>query len=122
MATHNELGNLGEEKASAFLLEKAYLILERNWRKSRFEIDIIAQREEFIVFVEVKTRSSSVFGEPIEFVSEKKQQMMINAAEVYLELNPQIHQPEVRFDIISVIIANNQVKIEHFPDAFADIP
>jgi len=122
MATHNELGNLGEEKASAFLLEKAYLILERNWRKSRFEIDIIAQKEEFIVFVEVKTRSSSVFGEPIEFVSEKKQQMMINAAEVYLELNPQIHQPEVRFDIISVIIANNQVKIEHFPDAFADIP
>ena len=64
MGRHNELGKEGEEKAVAFLQEKGYVILEKNYRSGRAEVDIIAGFKDIIVFVEVKTRSSYVFGYP----------------------------------------------------------
>ena len=64
MARHNELGIKGEEAATAFLKDKGYRILERNWRMHRHEIDIVAEDDEYIVFVEVKTRTSREWGDP----------------------------------------------------------
>jgi putative endonuclease len=122
MAQHNDLGILGEEKARIFLQNQGYEIIAFNWRYSRSEVDIIAKTGNFVVFVEVKTRSTTVFGEPEDFVSDKKQQMMISAAEIFLEQNPHLSDVEVRFDIVSIILNPFQEQINHFEDAFSDLP
>ena len=64
MAAHNELGKWGEDLAAAYLEQKGYTIMERDWKSGRRDIDIIARDGNIVVFVEVKTRRSSVFGEP----------------------------------------------------------
>ena len=116
MSTHLELGNRGESLAERLLLEDGYQILERNWRFSRAEVDIIAKDGEVLVFVEVKTRSSEIFGQPEESISPKKEALLKDAAAVYME---QIgHQWEIRFDIISILIKGDGYSIEHFKDAF----
>ena len=72
MAEHNDLGKFGEELAVEFLEKNGYTILETNWFFNKAEIDIIAQKENILAVVEVKTRSSLDFGLPQEFVKPKK--------------------------------------------------
>ena len=116
MSTHIELGNRGESLAEKYLLENGYQILERNWRFSRAEIDIIAKDGEILVFVEVKTRSSELFGKPEESVSPRKEALLKDAAAVYME---QIgHDWEIRFDIISFLITGDTYSYKHYKDAF----
>ena len=99
--------------ARHYLEKQGFIILETNWRFHHKEIDIIAQKDKEVVFVEVKSRKNSDFGEPEEAVTEKKQNHLIEAAEAYLVNNNL--DCEARFDVIS-IIDNNQIK--HFPYAF----
>ena len=116
MSTHLELGNRGETLAEHFLQDNDYQILERNWRFSRAEVDIIAKDGEVLVFVEVKTRSSDIFGKPEASISPKKETLLKDAAAVYME---QIgHEWEIRFDIISILIKGEGYSIKHFKDAF----
>ncbi len=77
MAEHNELGKLGEELAVDFLQKNGYEILETNWVFQKAEIDIIAQKDNMLVAVEVKTRSSIDFGLPQDFVKPKKIQLLV---------------------------------------------
>ena len=117
MAYHNELGKLGEELATQFLLQEGYAILERNFVYDKAEIDIIAQKEENeIVVVEVKTRNSVAFGNPQEFVSKSKIKLLVKAANEYLI--SQNLDAEVRFDIIAVLKNKKEERIEHFKNAF----
>ncbi|GJM36075.1 MAG: UPF0102 protein [Saprospiraceae bacterium] len=117
MARHNDTGHKGEALARKFLENKGYRVLETNWRYRRAEIDIIAKDGEILVFVEVKTRSSTAFGRPEEFVSTKKEQFMIDSASAYMEAIG--HNWEIRFDIIAVLLpANAAPEVEHFKDAF----
>ena len=116
MAEHNELGKEGEVMAQKYLIEKGYSILATNWRFSKDEIDIIALKDNCVVIVEVKTRFSNVFGEPEEFVSNKKQSFLIRAANVYIEKNK--IKEEVRFDIVSVLYDETRWHVTHIEDAF----
>lgn len=117
MAEHNHLGKKGEEIAIKFLKKKGYLILEQNWRHRRAEIDIIAKEDDILVFIEVKSRSSTLFGRPESFVDDKKQNLITDAASVYMEEIG--HEWEVRFDIISVFFHNEIYQsVDHFKDAF----
>ena len=72
MAVHNDLGEKGEEMAVLFLQKHGYEILERNWRYKKAEVDVIAQKKEVLAVIEVKTRSSNYFGNPQDFVNQKK--------------------------------------------------
>ncbi len=112
------LGILGENMAMAFLSEKAYKIKTTNYRFKKWEVDIIAEKENTIVFVEVKTRQNDYLGEPWRAVTKAKQRQIIRVAHEYLVLH-NIHQ-EARFDVVSIIhdpaIQRNQ--IEHIEDAF----
>lgn len=110
------LGKKGEAIAKDYLLEKNYLILEKNWRYLKAEIDLITQKDGFIVFVEVKTRSANNYGDPESFVSDKQQKMIINAANEYIIKNN--IEREARFDIISIIINNKKKDIKHIEGAF----
>ncbi len=116
MAEHNVTGAKGEELAAEFLKKKGYIILETNWRFKNLEADIIASFSSTLVIAEVKTRKSNYFGEPETFVNKQKQKNLINTANEYVLRNNL--DLEVRFDIISIILGNDQTKINHIEGAF----
>ena len=116
MATHNDLGNYGEKLAFDYLVANGYKIVEVNWQFKHLEIDIIAKKDSFIVFVEVKTRKTSYFGEPFTFVTVSKQNNIIKAANGYI--NRFKIEDEARFDIISVLYNDHQKDIQHIEDAY----
>ncbi|NQY09633.1 MAG: YraN family protein [Flavobacteriales bacterium] len=117
MAKHYDLGIKGEQVAALELEKNGYKILEKNWRYDRAEIDIIATKDNFLVIVEVKTRSSDKFGTPEESVDIKKENNLIRATEAYIEEKD--IDMECRFDIMSLIInGDTTVSLKHFEDAF----
>lgn len=116
MASHNDLGILGEKLAVKFLENKGYKILETNWRHDKDEIDIIAMDANELVIVEVKTRSSENYGFPEDAVDSNKEHYLIRATEAFIEGNNL--DVETRFDIISIIHNKNNTNIRHFKDAF----
>ncbi|MBR0323700.1 MAG: YraN family protein [Bacteroidales bacterium] len=117
MATHNEIGALGEQIALEYLLERKYQILEKNWVCGHKEVDIIAKDGDTIVFVEVKTRHSTCLVEPEATVDVYKQRHLIWAANSFV--NRYQYDNDVRFDIIAIVIdKNNEKRIEHIEDAF----
>lgn len=116
MAQHNELGIRGEQAAADFMINGGYKILKRNWRMHRHEIDIVAEDKEYIVFVEVKTRTSRQWGNPEDFIGKTKIRRIVEAADLYLQLND-IDKP-ARFDIISAVWDGEVFEIEHIDDAF----
>lgn len=117
MAYHNELGEWGEEFATAYLLKKGYTILARNYTFQKAEIDIIAQKApETVVVVEVKTRNSAAFGDPQSFVSKKKIQQLVKAADHYI-VSKNI-DVEVRFDIIAILKNKKEEELAHIENAF----
>jgi len=99
-------------------LEKAgYAILERNYRTRAGEIDLIARKENLLVFVEVKMRSSEAFGRPEEAIDTRKQKKIIEIARCYLAEHPCPGQ-DIRFDVIAITSRAAERNIEHFEDAF----
>ena len=112
---HLQLGIWGEELAAAYLREKGYVILERDWHSVHRDIDIIAQDGETIVFVEVKTRRNRVFGEPEDAIDYKKMQSLQQAINHYVKFR-RINS-EVRFDIISIVgTIGSEPSINHIKD------
>ena len=116
MAQHNELGKKGEKAAANFLQNEGYKVVIQNWTMHRHEIDIIAEDDEFIVFVEVKTRTSRQWGNPEDFIGRAKIKRIVEAADLYLQLND-IDKP-ARFDIIASVWNGETFEIEHIDDAF----
>ncbi len=116
MAEHNDLGKLGELKAIEFLQNQGYFILEKNWTFQKAEIDIIAKKENTIVIVEVKTRTSTDFGLPQDFVKPNKIQLLVKGANEYVVSNDLDF--EIRFDIIALHKEGKSLVIEHIKDAF----
>jgi len=116
MAQHNELGKKGEQLAIDFLLKKGYSICDTNWRYQKAEVDIIAQKENILAIVEVKTRSSTDFGNPQDAVKPKKIKLITKAIDEYVISNDL--DVEVRFDIMAVVKEKDSFKIEHIEDAF----
>jgi putative endonuclease len=100
MAIHNDTGKEGEEKAARWLRNRDYEIIERNWRHGHLEIDIIACKDQFLHFVEVKTRSSGTFGHPEDEVGRGKLRHMIDAGVAWLNLHP--GWKRIRYDILSI--------------------
>lgn len=116
MAWHNDLGTEGEQLAVDHLLKKGYTIVERNYRFEKAEVDIIALQEDILAIVEVKTRSTTDFGNPQDFVNAKKIKLLVKAIDDYVVVNQL--DVEVRFDIIAIVKQGNKTNIEHLEDAF----
>ena len=113
---NKELGEKGENLASNFLESKGYEILERNYRASYAEVDIIAKHNDTIVFIEVKTRTYDYYGKPEEFVTRQKQKNISFAAAIYCDDIG--HEGEIRFDIMAIIFQGNTRNVKHIKDAF----
>lgn len=116
MAIHNELGKKGEVLSVEFLQKNGYKILDKNWRFKKAEVDIIALKNNVLAVIEVKTRSSNYFGNPQDFVTPKKIQLLVEAIDEYV--TSKNLEVEVRFDIIAVLKNKSTFEIEHFKDAF----
>ncbi len=95
-----ETGKNGEMRVAAFLRKSGYRIVKRNYQCKYGEIDIIAEKGEYIVFVEVKTRKKNSLISPMESVNSFKQQRIIHTAEDYIVKTDCILQP--RFDVAEV--------------------
>ncbi len=112
------LGKLGEDLATVFLKQKGFQIITRNYRQKTGEVDIIAKDGETLIFIEVKTRSSLLFGQPFEAVTIKKQTQLNRIALDYMTRN-KINNQAARFDVISILIEQNKKpKIEHLENCF----
>jgi len=116
LAKHNKLGKDGELIAFMVLQRDGFAILETNWRFQKAEVDIIAQKDGFLIFIEVKTRGSKKFGNPSDSIDKKKISIYKDAVEGYLEQYPS--ELEVRFDVVNIIIGKDETEIEHIPNAF----
>jgi putative endonuclease len=102
MAEHNEFGKAGETMAADWLAEQGFLLIARNWKSGRYELDIIASKAETLHFIEVKSRHDDVFGNPEDWVNSKKGNHLLTAGEAFQNLYPEWKQ--VQFDILSILI------------------
>jgi putative endonuclease len=116
MAQHNELGKKGEQLAVDYLINNNYYIIERNYRFDKAEVDIIAKKNEILAIIEVKTRSTSDFGNPQDFVKPKQIQRLVKAVDEYVTENDL--DVEIRFDIIAIVKTGKAYDIEHLENAF----
>ena len=118
MASHNELGKKGELIALKYLQTKGYRCIESNYRYGRYEIDLIMQQGDTLVFVEVKTRQNNVLSTPFDAISDQKIRHIVRAAHQYITHTRKDNA--VRFDVIGIVWNDSQQTpiIEHLIDAF----
>ena len=116
MAESHNLGKKGEDLATKYMESKGFKILFRNWKWGNNEIDVIAENRDFIIFIEVKTRSEDFLEDPVKAVAVAKQKSIIRAAEGYIQ-SFRIDK-ESRFDIVTIIKTTGEFKIDHIEDAF----
>ena len=116
MAQHNELGKKGEQLAVDYLQTQGYTIVKRNYRFEKAEVDIIAQKQDTLAIIEVKTRSTIDFGNPQDFVKPKQIQRLVKAVNEYVTVNDL--DVEVRFDIIAIVKTGKDFDVEHIENAF----
>jgi putative endonuclease len=115
----SEVARRGEDAAAAFLTRIGMDVLERNWRCSAGEVDIVARDGDALVFVEVKTRRSERAGTGEEAVSPTKQRRIVKLAEAYLRDCGIEERPEVRFDVVAIrVIAKDRALLRHLRAAF----
>lgn len=114
---NREFGSWGEKKAAQYLLKKGFRIVERNFRLRQGEIDIIVTKDDWLVFVEVKTRSSRFFGSPQAAVDFDKQRKIKNIARYFL-MDSDYKRYRIRFDVISIMYIEGKTKIEHLKNCF----
>jgi putative endonuclease len=116
LAKHLDTGKKGEAMALDYYLRNGYMLLHRNWRWQKVEIDLIVRTKQELVFVEVKTRSNTNYGRPEQAVDTKKQRHLINGANAFAEQYAE--ELDCRFDVISIVLTSQEVAIHHIPNAF----
>lgn len=119
MEKTKDKGDEGEAIARQYLEKHDYEILETNWRVGHLEADIIAYYDHKVIFVEVKTRKSDDYGDPESFVDRQKQRSYIRLANAFMVKHNR--DEEVRFDIITVMINKEGIKVNHIPEAFTTV-
>lgn len=111
-------GKKGESIAADYLEQQGLTIIERNWRFSRVgEIDIIACEGKTLVFIEVKARSSSQFGHPLEAVNPKKLNTIFKLAEIYMNKHQGAKYQDFRIDVIGILM-KNPLEISHIKNVY----
>jgi len=104
MAAHNDLGKKGEDLAAAWLVEKAFEILHRNWRHGALELDLIARKDSIYHFIEVKTGHSNPYGHPEERIGKRKIRHMMKAAAAWLYQAGIPADTRVQYDVLAITL------------------
>ena len=129
----NSFGELGERIAARWLARQGYTVLARRWRSGHRDIDVIAERDGTVAFVEVKTRAALEFGDPVEAVQAQKQRSLVRSAREWMTRHDQVirarhktdsslsrgdEAPRYRFDVIGILLCDRRVWVRHVEDAF----
>ncbi|RMF57404.1 MAG: YraN family protein [Calditrichaeota bacterium] len=112
-----KFGAWGEEIAAQYLEERGLSIIERNYRGERGEIDLIAQDGHCIVFVEVKTGSTTTHGPPEEWITTRKQRQLYKVANRYIQDHPELVN-DFRFDVVIIDGTPKNYRVRYYPNAF----
>jgi putative endonuclease len=110
-------GNAAEEAAARYLEERGYRIRARNFLCRYGELDVVAEHGDTVCFVEVRMRSTNVWGDPALTVSFAKQRRVVKAALHYLFAHD-LRDRMIRFDVVSVVGHGERAVVEHIPNAF----
>ena len=113
----NAFGELGERIAVRWLERAGWRILSRRYRSGRRDIDVVAERDGLIAFVEVKARSGDAFGSPVEAVHRRKQRELAKSAQAWIDRHGRAGE-SYRFDVMGVLLRERRVYIRHIPSAF----
>jgi putative endonuclease len=115
---HNQrFGALGESIAARWLVRKGWRIVYRRFRNGRRDIDLVAQRDALVAFVEVKARKGAQFGDPVEAVDHRKQRELVKSAHVWIDRHGRAEE-SYRFDVVGVLMDGERVLVKHVEDAF----
>ena len=117
MYNNRQKGNIGEDMAAEALEKKGYTILKRNYRVKSAEIDIIAKKDDTVVFVEVKLRKNTKSGFPSEAVNKSKQNKIIAAALNFIG-EKELSNCNFRFDVFDILLVNGNWSVNHIENAF----
>lgn len=118
MSQHNQVfGQLGERIAARWLERKGWRIVYRRFRNGRRDIDLVAQRDAVVAFVEVKARKGAEFGDPVEAVHHRKQKELVRSAHVWIDRHGRSDE-SYRFDVVGVLVDEKRVLVKHVEDAF----
>ncbi len=118
MGTHNQrLGLLGEEIAARWLTRRGWRIVYRRFRNGRRDIDLVAQRDALVAFVEVKARKGDTFGDPVEAVNHRKQRELTRSARIWIDRHGRAEE-HYRFDVVGVLVDDQRVLVKHVENAF----
>ena len=118
MSTTSALGAHGERIAAAYLTDRGFSVLDRNWRCRDGELDIVARDGDALVFCEVKTRRGLGYGHPVEAVTVTKQRRLRTLAQRWLAAHDE-HAPDLRFDVVGVLVRpSGPALVTHLPAAF----
>ena len=111
----NRIGKAAEKISTEYLIKQGYTIRETNWRMNHLEVDIIAQKGDMIIFIEVKARNGK-HDDPLDAVDAKKIKHLVKAANVYLQ--SETYDYDCRFDVITLTGTPDEYVLEHIEDAF----
>ena len=116
-AARQAFGELGERIAERWLRRSGWRIIQRRFRSGHRDIDLVAEREGIVAFVEVKARRGSRFGQPVEAVNWRKQKELTRSARVWIDRHGRPFEA-YRFDVIGVLVADERVRVRHVENAF----
>ena len=116
-AATQALGELGERVAARWLVRRGWRVLAWRFRSGHRDVDLVAERDGTVAFVEVKTRRGERFGGPVGAVGWRKQRELTRSASVWMDRHGEAGQA-YRFDVIGVIIRDDRVRLRHVEDAF----
>ncbi len=118
MEFRKQLGDNAEETARQYLEQKGYRTVQKNFRCKTGEIDLIMQKDDYLIFVEVRSRSHNRYGEPLETVDYTKQKKIKKASAYFLYIHPKLAHCYCRYDVVSVLWKNGRADITWIADAF----
>ena len=118
MEPRKQLGNTSEALALKHYQKHGYRLIEQNFTCKAGEIDLIVQKDDILVFVEVRSRTGTQYGEPSESVNRKKQDKIKKSAKYYLYCNRFLERYYCRFDVVSIVWNAGSATVEWIPDAF----
>jgi putative endonuclease len=116
-AARQEFGEVGERVAERWLRRRGWRVLQRRFRSGHRDIDLVAERDGLVAFVEVKARRGIQFGDPVEAVHWRKQRELVRSASVWIDRHGRPNE-SYRFDVIGVLMEGNSVRIKHIENAF----
>ena len=116
MAKHNEKGSKAEKVGEKYLVNRGYSILHKNWHYGHKEIDLVAEKNNRLIIVEIKGRIDKYYNGPSDVISIRKMKNLCDAAEAYI--NKFNIENEIQFDLIIVIFGRDENHIEHIEEVF----